>query len=131
MGQRMGIRIEQIERVHYGLIAAASGVAWVTGWGGPGSVALGGGVMAANLWLLKQIARRLLTAQSAAERPGVVLLLVLAKFSIFIGLLGLLFWQVPLDPMAFAAGATLLMVACVAVALTSQTASAPEPEGQG
>ncbi len=126
----MGIQLEQIERVHYGLIAVATAVAWLTGWGGPGSVALGGGVMAANLWLLKQITRRLLT-KSAAERPGVVLLLVLAKFSIFLGLLGLLFWQVPLDPMAFAAGATLLMVACVVVALTSQHGAAPEPERQG
>ncbi len=127
----MGIQLEHIERVHFGLIAAAAAAAWSTGWMGPGSVALGGGVMAANLWLLKQIARRLLTPETAAERPGVVLLLVLAKFSIFIGLLGLLFWKVPLDPMAFAAGATLLMVACVVVALGTQNGTAPEPEGQG
>ncbi len=127
----MGIQLEQIERVHFGLIAVATAGAWLTGWMGPGSVALGGGVMAGNLWLLKQISRRLLTPKTAAARPGVVLLLVLAKFSIFLGLLGLLFWQVPLDPMAFAAGATLLMVACVVVALGSQNSATPEPEGQG
>lgn len=115
----MGVQLEQIEKVHFALIAAATAAAALTGWMGAGSVALGGGVMAANIWLLKQITRRLLTAGVATQRPGVVLLLVLAKFSIFLGLLGLLFWRVPLDPMAFAAGATLLMVACVAVALTS------------
>lgn len=121
----MGIRLEQIERVHFALIAAATAVAALTGWFGAGSVALGGGVMAANVWLLKQISQRLLTPSVASQRPGVVLLLVLAKFSIFLGLLGLLFWRVPLDPMAFAAGATLLMVACVSVAL----ANAPVPAG--
>ncbi len=104
--------IEQIERLHFGLIAIATPLAWLSGWLGAGSVALGGAVMAANVWLLKQITRRLLTPQ-ASQNPGVVLLLVLAKFSIFLGLLALLFWQVPLDPMAFAAGATLLLVACV------------------
>jgi hypothetical protein len=127
----MGVQLEQIEKVHFALIAAATALAWATGWGGPGSVALGGGVMAANMWLLKQIAKRLLTPKSAVKRPGVVLLLVLAKFSIFLGLLGLLFWRVPLDPMAFAAGATLLMVACLVVALGGQQTAAPQPERQG
>jgi len=127
----MGVRLEKIERVHFALIAVAASIAGLTGWMGPGSVALGGGVMAVNLWLLKQITRRLLTPGMATERPGVVLLLVLAKFSIFLGLLGLLFWRVPLDPMAFAAGATLLMVACVVVALTSSVPPAVEVEGRG
>lgn len=128
----MGIRLEQIERVHFALIAVVSAVAALTGWFGAGSVALGGGVMAANVWLLKQITRRLLTPGDATARPGVVLLLVLAKFSIFLGLLGLLFWRVPLDPMAFAAGATLLMVACVWVALANPPMPARvEERGQG
>ena len=61
-----------------------------------------------------------------------VVLLVLAKFSIFIALLGLLFWRIPLDPMAFATGATLLMIASVAVALRMPSAAAvPQAEGRG
>ncbi len=120
----MSIQLEQIERVHLVLIAVTAAAAWATGWFGPGSVALGGLVMAANVWLLKRISRRVLTPAAAAQRPGVVLLLVLAKFSIFLGLLALLFWRVPLDPMGFAVGATLLLVACVGVALSSQGGSA-------
>jgi hypothetical protein len=127
----MGVQLQKIERVHFALIAGAVTLAGLTGWMGAGSVALGGGVMAANLWLLKRISRRLLTPGMATQRPGVVLLLVLAKFSIFLGLLGLLFWRVPLDPMAFAAGATLLMVACVVVALASPGPSVIEVEGNG
>ncbi len=121
----MAVQLEQIERVHIALIAAASAVGWATGWMGPGSVALGGLVMAANIWLLKQITRRVLTAQ-ASQRPGVVLLLVLAKFSIFIGLLALLFWQVPLDPMGFAVGATMLLLATLGVALAGQGQTAED-----
>lgn len=129
----MGIQLEQIEKLHLALIGMTAGLAWLTGWMGAGSVVLGGAVMAANVWLLKQIARRLLTA-AAARRPGVVLLLVLAKFSIFLALLGLLFWRVPLDPMAFAAGATLLTIASVSVALAAPNGAATVPhqaEGQG
>jgi len=129
----MGVQLEQIEKLHLGLIALVAAAAWLSGWMGAGSVVLGGGVMAANVWLLKQIARRALTPQMAAQRPGVVLLLVLAKFSIFLALLGLLFWRVPLDPMAFAVGATLLMIACVVVALAAPPGSTLEQraEGQG
>jgi len=45
-----------------------------------------------------------------------------------------LFWRLPLDPMAFAAGATLLTIACVGVALTAPNGAPPGPqraEGQG
>ena len=38
----MAVQLEQIERVHVVLIAAATAVGWATGWMGPGSVALGG-----------------------------------------------------------------------------------------
>jgi len=120
----VAVQLEQIERVHLVLIVVTAAASWATGWFGPGSVALGGLVMAANVWLLKRIAGRVLTPASATQRPGVVLLLVLAKFSIFLGLLALLFWRVPLDPMGFAVGATLLLVACVGVALSSPGSSA-------
>jgi hypothetical protein len=50
---------------------------------------------------------------------------MLIKFTLFIGLLGLLFWRVPLDPLAFGIGATLLLVACVVSALRRPTAVEP------
>ena len=109
----MAASIESIERIHLVLIGVSTAGAWLSGWLGAGSVVLGGAAMAANVWLLKNILRRVMTPETS-QNPGVVLLLVLAKFSIFLGLLALLFWRVPLDPMAFAFGATLLMVACVA-----------------
>ncbi len=124
----MAVELERIERVHLGLIGAASCAGWATGWMGPGSVALGGGVMAANVWLLKTISRRVLTP-GASERPGVVLLLVLAKFSIFLALLGIMFWRMPLDPMAFAAGASLLMVACLWAAMMSGSEDSSQQSG--
>jgi predicted benzoate:H+ symporter BenE len=38
---------------------------------------------------------------------------MLLKFGLFVGLLGMLFWRLPIEGMSFAAGVTLLLVACV------------------
>jgi hypothetical protein len=115
----MAVRLEDIERLHLGLLAGAVLLAAATPWLSPSSVLLGGGVMAANFWLMRQMARRLLGADRG-RRPGVVVALLIGKFSLFLGLLGLLFWRVPLDPAAFGAGATLLLVACVVGAVRHQ-----------
>jgi hypothetical protein len=114
----MGIRVQDVERLHAGLLVAALCVALATGWLSAPSLLLGGAVMAANVWILRQLAARLLTAGAdRRRRPGIVVALLLAKFTIFMGLLGLLFWRVPVDALAFAVGATLLLVACVIAAL--------------
>jgi len=123
----MAIRLEDIERLHLGLLAAVACAAYLSGWFAPVSVLLGGAVMAANFWLLKQMVRRLIGAGNG-RRQWVVLVLMLGKFSLFMSLLGLLFWRVPLDPMGFAVGATVLMVACVVAALRNQSASAEQGE---
>ncbi len=111
----MGLRLQDIERLHLGLLAGAVCAAYVSGRLAPWSVLLGGAVMGANFSLMRHLATRLFAPQR--RRPEVVLGLVLAKFSVFLGLLALLFWRVPLDPLAFGVGATLLLVACVATAL--------------
>lgn len=111
----MGLRVQDIERLHVGLVAAAVCAAYLSGWLAPRSVLLGGAVMGANFWLMRQLGARLFTAER--HRPEVVLGLMLAKFTLFLGLLGLLFWRVPLDPLAFGVGATLLLIACVIAAL--------------
>ena len=111
----MHLRLQDIERLHLGLLAGAVCLAWLSGWVAPVSVLLGGAVMGANFWLLRQIAARLLTA--APKRPGFVLGLVLLKFSLFIGVVALLLGRVRLDPMGFGIGASMLLVACVLAAL--------------
>jgi ABC-type Mn2+/Zn2+ transport system permease subunit len=111
----MGLRLQSIERLHLGLLAVAVCAAYATGWLAPLSLLLGGAVMGANVWLMRQLAARLFT--SKRQRPWFVLAAMLGKFSLFVGLLTALFWRVPLDPLAFGFGATLLLVACVIAAL--------------
>jgi hypothetical protein len=107
--------LQDIERLHLGLLAGTVCVAWLSGWVAPVSVLLGGAVMGVNFWLLRQLAARLLTA--APKRPAIVLGLVLLKFSLFIGVVALLIGRVRLDPLGFGIGATVLLLACVLGAL--------------
>jgi len=118
----MELRLQDIERLHIVLLGAAVGAAYATGWLAPLSLLLGGAVMGANFWLMRQLATRLFTP--AGRRPGVVLGFMLLKFSIFLGLVGLLFWRVQLDPLAFGIGASLLLIACVGAALRQPRAVA-------
>jgi len=118
----MGLRLQDIERLHLVLLGAAVCVAYVTGRLAAPSLLLGGGVMGANFWLMRQLAGRLFTG--GGRRPEVVLVLMLLKFSLFLGLLGLLFWRVPLDPLAFGVGASILLIACVVAALRRPLAPA-------
>jgi hypothetical protein len=117
----MGLRLQDIERLHLGLLAVALCAAYASGRLAPLSLLLGSAVMGGNFWLMRQLAARVVTAQ---RRPALVLGLMLAKFSLFLGLLGLLFWRVRLDPLAFSVGATLLLVACVIAALRQPRALA-------
>jgi hypothetical protein len=118
----MGLRLQDIERLHLGLLLALLSASLLSGWLSPASLLLGGAVMGVNFWLMRHLASRLLTP--GGRRPAVVLTLMLGKFTLFIGLLGLLFWRVTLDPLAFAVGVTLLPVACVVAALRAPSAVA-------
>jgi hypothetical protein len=111
----MHLRLQDIERLHLGLLAGVVCLAWLSGWVSPLSVLFGGAVMGANFWLLRQLAARALTA--APKRPAIVLGLVLLKFSLLIGVVALLIGRVRLDPMGFGIGASVLLVACVLAAL--------------
>lgn len=115
----MTLRLEDIERLHVGLLAVAVAVAFLTAWVSALSVLLGGAVMGGNFWIMRQLACRLLSA-GHRQRPSVVVALLVGKFSLFLLLLGLLFWRVRLDPVGFTVGVTVLLVACVAVALRQQ-----------
>jgi hypothetical protein len=115
----MSLSVREIERLHLQLLTAAIAIAlltrWVSGW----SVMLGGGVMAANFWIMHRLFERLLDTRRRAQ-PALVMGLLLAKFSLLLGLLALLFWRLPIDGLGFGIGATVLLIACVAAALRHQ-----------
>ena len=118
----MRLRLQDIERLHLGLLAVAVCAAYASGRLAPLSLLLGGAVMGGNFWLMRQLASRMITPER--RRPGVVLTLMLTKFSLFIALVGLLFWRVRVDALAFGLGASLLLVSCVAAALWQPSVAA-------
>jgi small neutral amino acid transporter SnatA (MarC family) len=76
----------------------------------------GGAVMGANFYLLRVMSNLLVARAMDPSRRGrkaVAVAAMLLKFTLFLGLLGLLFWRVPIEGMSFAAGVTLLLIACV------------------
>jgi len=112
----MSLRVWDIERLHLQLLAFGVGVALLTQWMSAWSLLLGGTVMGLNFWLMHTIFERLLDTRRRAQ-PALVMGLLLAKFSLFLGLLAFLFWRLPIDGMGFGVGVTILLVACVAAAL--------------
>src|SRR5574340_223772 len=110
------IELSRILWVHAGLVGAGGGVSYLTHWGAPGSLLLGGAVMGLNFWLLQLASNVLRPTILDAARPGRAALAIAAlslKFAVFLGLLGLLFWRVPIEGLSFAVGVTLLLVACL------------------
>lgn len=115
----MSLRVWDIERLHLQLLLLAIGVALLTQWMSAWSLFLGGAVMGLNFWLMHRIFERLLDTRRRPQ-PALVMGLLLAKFSLFLGLLAILFWRLPIDGMGFGVGVTILLVACVAAALRHQ-----------
>lgn len=108
------MNLERIEILHAGMLGVTTILAAVTGWLQVGSLVLGSAVMGANFRLLREIVRRVV-------RPGNgwhwAVALFVAKFALFLGLLMLIFWRIPVDGLSFAVGVTLLLTACVVEAL--------------
>ncbi len=112
----MAIDLTRITKLHVGLVGATGGLSYATHVGEPGSLLLGGAVMGANFYLLRLISRLLLPAsadQATRGRAGVAVAAMMLKFGLFLGLLAMLFWHVPIEGMSFAVGVTLLLVACL------------------
>lgn len=120
----MNSRLREIERLHLGLLAVAVCAAYLTGFLAPASILLGGAVMLVNLRLLSALVARLLTPDRAGSPAG-VLAIMLGKFALFVGVLALLIWRLPIDVMAFALGATILLVAITLSSLRSPTPAHP------
>ncbi len=112
----MAIDLTRITKMHIGLVGATGGLCYATHWGEAGSLVLGGVVMGANFYLLRLISNLLRPDAFDPARRGRTALAVAAtvlKFGLFLGLLALLFWRLPVAGLSFAAGVTLLLVACV------------------
>ena|SRR5512143_3321608 len=120
----MNSRLREIERLHLGLLVGVACAAYLTGWLAPGSILLGGLVMLANLRLLSALVARLVSPDRAGS-PGAVLGIMLAKFVVFVGLLALVIWRLPIDVMAFALGATVLLIAITLSSLRAPTPAHP------
>jgi hypothetical protein len=114
----MAVDLTRISKLHVGLLGATGGVAYATNWMEPRSLLLGGAVMGANFWLLRLITN--LLRPGGRARAVVALAAFVAKFTLFLGLIGLLFWRMPIEGVSFAVGATLLLVACVLEALRDE-----------
>ncbi len=110
------VDLTRIAKIHVALVAGGGAVAYATRWMEPASLLLGGAVMGASFWLLRVIARAMAAAAAEPERQGrlgVALGAMLLKFGLFLGLIAGLFWRLPIEAKSFAAGVTLLLVACV------------------
>ena len=112
------LQLERVERLHLSLLALVVASAALTNWLHPWSVAAGGGVMAANVWLMKSVVRRALRPDGQA---GVAMAMLAGKFGLLLALLVLLFWRVSLDGMSFAVGITLFPAAAVIEAVRVET----------
>jgi hypothetical protein len=122
----MGVDLTRVAKIHVLFLAIATVVALATRWMDAMSVVLGGAVMGANLWLLRLIARAVARAATDPQRRGQVGLAlgaILLKFVLFLGFIGALFWRLPIEGVSFAVGVTLLLVACVVEAVSTDTAA--------
>ncbi len=87
--------------------------------------ALGGGAVAmANLYLIRAAVSRLI---AAPRRPWAGVLAVLGKLTLGVGLVAAAFSRLPIEPMAFALGVTVLLGAVLLEALVLAPPIASEP----
>jgi hypothetical protein len=121
------VDLARVGKIHVALVAGGGVFAYATRWMEPASLVLGGAVMGGNLWLLRVIAGALGAAAADPGRQGrlgLALFAMLAKFGLFLGLIAVLFWRLPIEAASFAVGVTMLPVACVAEAAYGATVRA-------
>ena len=94
------------------ILALAASVVALLVYGRLIAISITGGsvVMLLNYHLIRLLVSMLMTPGGSSLLS---LILLTGKFAIGIGLIGAIFYQVPVAPMAFAFGVSLLLVACV------------------
>lgn len=104
--------LARIERLHWALLGVVALAAFAVPGLHPGSVAAGGAFMGINVLLMKRLLGRL-SVSPGPRHPGPAIFFLGAKTALFLALLALLFWRVPIDGLSFAVGASLFLVAAV------------------
>jgi hypothetical protein len=118
----MTVSLRQIEWTHLVLSGTLAAVAaWGNGWQMGLSIAIGGALMAGNVWLFRQLFAFLVRKRPARHRLAIALLF--AKLPLLWGLLWLAGRApiVALDGVGLAAGITCFPIAVVVVALARHT----------
>ena len=100
----------RVQRTSVLLLAALVVGALFTGLGSPLSLIVGGAFMLADFYLIRVLVSRLI-------RPGAGRVLAFGglalKFLLVLALVAAVFYQWPVEPLSFAAGASVLLVAAV------------------
>ena len=104
------VSLHRIGLVSVVLVAALSAGAEVTGMADPKSLLLGGGFMLADFHLIRLLVSRLI---APGMRQGWTVLLLMMKFLFVVVLIAGVMYQFPIEPMSFAAGASILLAAIV------------------
>ena len=107
--------VSRITRVTLMLtVGIALALALVSGTGAAASAALGGLVVVVNLHLIRAAVSRLI---AAPRRPAIGVVAVFAKLILVVSLTAAAFSRLPLHPMPFALGVSVLLVAVLLEAL--------------
>ena len=109
----MKLRTVSLSRISTGtglLVCVLSIVAGLSGIGDPSSLVLGGAFMLADLHLIRMLVSRLI---APGMSQGWTVLLLVTKFLFVIVLIAAVMYQFPVEPMSFAAGASVLLVVIV------------------
>ena len=112
----MKLRRVSLQRISASTLALATGAAiagWATGLADGTSVVLGGLVMWANFHLIRLLVSLLMRPGLGPRAQVWALVLVTLKLLLAVVLVAGVFYQFPVAPMSFAAGASLLLVAIV------------------
>ena len=91
------------------------------------SALAGGGVAMANLYLIRAAVSRLI---AAPRRPLVGVLAVVGKLSLGVALVAAAFSRLPIEPMPFALGVTVLLAAVLLETLVLGSPIPSEPEAR-
>ncbi len=123
-----GRRVEpaRIARSTLVLAAVSAAVAAATGAAAWPSLLLGAAFMLANFHLIRLLVSRLIAAEGS---PAVAAGLLTLKVVLVLALLAGLFFRLPIAPMSFAFGASLLLVAAVLDATWLGEPIADDPRG--
>ena len=105
--------MSRISRITVGLTAAAMLVGATTGTMQPASVAAGAAVMLANFHLLRFLVSLLIRPGSGTREQAWAFALFLLKLTLALLLVAGVLYQFPVEPLAFAVGVTMLLIAVV------------------